>query len=238
LLILVVGLLALAAPVVGWFAARQWAPAGSARQIVESAHGQQFGDGPSRDPSRVAGSVSPTVSAPVAGIPVAGGVTGRPVHPGSAGPVTTTPAPAGPKTPASTGPTARPNPGGVNLALAGTASASSTESNGLGAAKAFDGDPDTRWSSAFSDPQWLEVDLGTAYQISDISLSWQRSHATAYRVELSTDGTTWTTVYSTSDGQGGTVDIPVNRAPARYVRMYGTARSGRYGYSLFEMAVR
>src|SRR4051812_28444830 len=36
-----------------------------------------------------------------------------------------------------------------------SATASSVESNALGAANAIDGNPATRWSSAFSDPQWL-----------------------------------------------------------------------------------
>jgi len=57
-------------------------------------------------------------------------------------------------------------------------------------------------------------------------------------VEPCVDGQNWTTVYRTGAGPGGTVTIEVSKAAARYVRMYGTARSGQYGYSLFEMDVR
>src|SRR5512135_223465 len=39
--------------------------------------------------------------------------------------------------------------------------ASSTESAAFPAANATDGNTGTRWSSAFSDPQWLQVDLGS-----------------------------------------------------------------------------
>ena len=40
------------------------------------------------------------------------------------------------------------------------ATASSTENASFPASAAVDGNTGTRWSSAFSDPQWLEVDLG------------------------------------------------------------------------------
>ena len=40
------------------------------------------------------------------------------------------------------------------------ATASSSENAGMAAADAVDGNTGTRWSSAFSDPQWIQVDLG------------------------------------------------------------------------------
>src|SRR5262245_583656 len=43
----------------------------------------------------------------------------------------------------------------ADLVLAGTATASSVEATGLEAPKAVDGNMTTRWSSAFSDPQWI-----------------------------------------------------------------------------------
>jgi hypothetical protein len=42
-----------------------------------------------------------------------------------------------------------------NLALNSTVHASSEESGVLNASNAVDGDYNTRWSSAFSDPQWI-----------------------------------------------------------------------------------
>ena len=36
------------------------------------------------------------------------------------------------------------------------------------ASNAVDGDPGTRWSSAFSDPQWIAVDLGSAAEITQV----------------------------------------------------------------------
>ncbi|MEV6971538.1 discoidin domain-containing protein, partial [Hamadaea sp. NPDC051192] len=40
------------------------------------------------------------------------------------------------------------------------ATASSAENATFPASAAVDGNTGTRWSSAFSDPQWLQVDLG------------------------------------------------------------------------------
>src|ERR1700761_9490782 len=47
--------------------------------------------------------------------------------------------------------------------------ASSTENAGTPAADATDGNTGTRWSSAFSDPQWLQVDLGSSPTICGVT---------------------------------------------------------------------
>ena len=56
------------------------------------------------------------------------------------------------------------------------------------------------------------------------SLNWEAAYATAYQIQVSDDGTTWTTVYSTTTGTGGTQTLTVT-GTGRYVRMYGTARA-------------
>jgi hypothetical protein len=116
------------------------------------------------------------------------------------------------------------------------ATASSVESASYPAADAVDGNTATRWSSAFSDPQWLQVDLGATASISQVTLQWEAAYATAFQIQTSTDGTTWTTIYSTTTGTGGTQTLNVTGS-GRYVRMYGTARATQYGYSLWEFQV-
>jgi beta-glucosidase-like glycosyl hydrolase len=101
---------------------------------------------------------------------------------------------------------------------------------------AADGDPGTRWSSASSDPQWLEVDLGSPQNICGIGIEWEAAYATAFSIQVSNDNSTWTTVYSTTDGTGGNEAFPVS-VTARYVRMDGTARATQFGYSIFEFQV-
>ncbi|CAL9356916.1 discoidin domain-containing protein [Streptomyces sp. enrichment culture] len=114
--------------------------------------------------------------------------------------------------------------------------ASSQEHAGTPASAAVDGDTGTRWSSAFSDPQWIRVDLGTTATISQIELRWEAAYAKAYRIETSRNGTDWTTVHSTASGTGGTETLNVS-GTARHVRMLGTARATGYGYSLWEFKV-
>jgi F5/8 type C domain/Ricin-type beta-trefoil lectin domain len=126
--------------------------------------------------------------------------------------------------------------GTTNLALNKTATASSTENAGFPAANAVDGNLGTRWSSAFSDPQWLEVDLGSSQAICQVTLNWENAYATAFQIQTSPDGTNWTTIYSTTSGTGGTQTLNVS-GTGRYIRMYGTARATQYGYSLWEFQV-
>ncbi len=104
------------------------------------------------------------------------------------------------------------------------------------AAAAVDGNAASRWSSAFSDPQWLRVDLGASVAIDRVVLNWERAYATAFQIQVSTDGTTWTPVYGTTTSTGGTQTLTIS-GQGRYVRMYGTARATQYGYSLREFQV-
>jgi hypothetical protein len=131
-----------------------------------------------------------------------------------------------------TGPTC----GSDNAALNRPASASSSEGAGTAASAAFDGNTGTRWSSQFSDPQWIQVDLGSTASICQVVLNWEAAYATAFQIQVSGDAATWTTVYSTATGPGGVQTLSVSGS-GRYVRMYGTARATGYGYSLWEFAV-
>src|SRR5207253_11027920 len=63
-----------------------------------------------------------------------------------------------------------PQPGATaadtNIAVGSEATASSVENAGTPASAAVDGDQSTRWSSGWSDPQWLLLDLGANAAIS------------------------------------------------------------------------
>ncbi|MDG4788137.1 discoidin domain-containing protein [Micromonospora sp. WMMD1102] len=116
------------------------------------------------------------------------------------------------------------------------ATASSTEGGAFTASAAVDGNTGTRWSSAFSDPQWLQVDLGASATISQVVLRWEAAHGRAFQIQVSENGSSWNSVYSTTTGTGGTQTLNVS-GTGRYVRMYGTARGTGYGYSLWEFEV-
>jgi beta-glucanase (GH16 family) len=125
---------------------------------------------------------------------------------------------------------------GTLLSQGKTATASSTENAGTPASAAVDGNTGTRWSSAAADPQWLQVDLGATATVSQVVLNWETAYATAYQVQTSGNGSTWTTAYSTTTGPGGTQTLTVNGS-GRYVRLYTTQRATQWGVSLWEFQV-
>lgn len=128
----------------------------------------------------------------------------------------------------------------ANLALSRPASASSTESGlfySLPARNAVDGNPDTRWGSRWSDPQSITVDLGSAQQVGRVMLRWEAAYGRAYRIEVSSDGSSWREVFATTAGNGGEDNVSFGATTARFVRMTGTQRATGYGYSLWELEV-
>src|ERR1700709_684427 len=59
---------------------------------------------------------------------------------------------------------------GTLLSQGKTATASSTENAASPASNAVDGNTGTRWSSAFSDPQWLQVDPRSQQTICPVTI--------------------------------------------------------------------
>jgi len=118
------------------------------------------------------------------------------------------------------------------------ATASSLETSSFPASAAVDGSSTTRWASQEGiDPQWITVDLGEGATVSRVLLNWEAAYASTYTVQISADGTNWTTLKDETAGDGGTDDITGLSGTGRYLRVYGTARGTSYGYSLWELQV-
>ncbi|GGN20240.1 hypothetical protein FHR83_001978 [Actinoplanes campanulatus] len=116
------------------------------------------------------------------------------------------------------------------------ATASSVENATFPASAAVDGNTGTRWSSTFADPQWLQVDLGSTQSISQVVLNWEAAYASAFTIQTSANGSTWTNISPVTVGQNGLQTLNVTGS-GRYVRMNGTTRATPYGYSLWEFQV-
>jgi hyaluronate lyase len=128
-------------------------------------------------------------------------------------------------------------PNTVNLALNKTVTTSSVQSSYTGA-KAVDGSATTRWSSQAADPQSIYVDLGSSQLVSKVKLTWEAAYAKSYSIEVSNDATVWTSVYSTTAGDGALDDISFTPVNARYVKMNGTQRyNTNWPYSLWEFEI-
>jgi beta-glucosidase-like glycosyl hydrolase len=127
--------------------------------------------------------------------------------------------------------------GTQDLALDQPTTASSTYSaTGNLASAATDGNPGSRWESAYTDPQWLEVDLGSQTQICSASLLWETAYASAFQIQVSTDNANWNTVYSTTTATGGSESFTFS-ATGRYIRVYATKRATQWGDSILEFDV-
>lgn len=120
----------------------------------------------------------------------------------------------------------------------------------------------SRWSSDWSADRHVGVDLGGAAVIDQVDLYWESAFAVDYKVQVSDDLESWTTVHEPSAAEvearradvgtpGQSVglrdtialDEPVT---ARYVRVQGVERRSfhnpaphlaQFGYSLYEMEV-
>lgn len=102
----------------------------------------------------------------------------------------------------------------------------------------IDNDLSTRWS-ADGDGEWIQFDFGSTVQVQQISIAFylgdQRS--SSFDLEVSNDGSTWTTVGS-FEGSGTTLDPEwfVIGQDARYVRYVGHGNSSNTWNSLNEVA--
>jgi hypothetical protein len=133
-----------------------------------------------------------------------------------------------------------PTPPGTNVARGATTTASSYQAVGDGApylpSLATDGNTTTRWASDWTDPQWVQVDLGRSTTFNHVQLVWEAAYGKSYEIQVSDDGSNWRAVYSTTSGDGGVDDIQVT-GTGRYVRMTGSQRGTGWGYSLYEFGV-
>jgi glucose/arabinose dehydrogenase len=117
------------------------------------------------------------------------------------------------------------------------ASASSTEGPGFEPGNAVDGDSGTRWSSAYADGQWWQVDLGSARQVDTVELDWEPAYASRYEVQTSLDGVNFSTAATATLLGPGTHRETFAARSARYVRVLALERATIYGVSFFEARV-
>ncbi len=130
--------------------------------------------------------------------------------------------------------------GCTSVVLTPTAATSSSSENvDTGPAMAIDGNVGTRWSSQFTDAQWITLDLGARKKVNRIYIDWEAANARDYRIEVSDNGTSWTTLATRTMMAAGNHridDFAVDGA-GRYVRMQGVVRNTTWGYSIWEMRV-
>lgn len=128
----------------------------------------------------------------------------------------------------------------ADLALHRPTTASSSEVPSLGPENATDGDPASRWASAYRDGEWIQVDLGQVQTIRRVLLDWETASGKDYDIQVSDDGTNWKTAAAVRDKPAGARVDDLTFAPVsgRYIRMQGIRRTSSFGYSLRRLEVR
>ena len=110
-----------------------------------------------------------------------------------------------------------------NLSKGAIVKADGHETDDFTEAKAIDGDDTTRWASPVAlGEHWISLDYGKEISIQSFKIHWERTNATKYRLEKSSDGTNWERVVSfekkpDSYQQIINLDEPIN---TQHVRLF------------------
>ena len=121
-----------------------------------------------------------------------------------------------------------------DLALMKPATASSIETESTNALAAVDGNGSTRWSSAFANNEWWQVDLQHQVQPTSVRMVWEAAYARKFNVQISSDGVNWQLLYENNAFTGGTINIPNPESlSGRYLRVNCIERATQYGSSFY-----
>ena len=120
-------------------------------------------------------------------------------------------------------------------------SASNTEGTYV-AANAFDGNPETRWSTQAYEYQILQVDFNTLATVSRAYVSWEHAYATNFSIEYArtqadVDANNWSP-FATYDNNQAFYNEVAGTATARFFRILArksTLANG--GFSIYEFAL-
>lgn len=123
---------------------------------------------------------------------------------------------------------------GSDLALMKPTTASGMETSATSSDMAVDGNTTTRWSSAFQDNQWWQVDLQHQIMPSSISIVWEAAYAKQFNLQISADNKNWFPFYTNTSFTGGTSTIPNGSSlSGRYLKVNCVQRATTYGSSFF-----
>ena len=130
-----------------------------------------------------------------------------------------------------------PTSAGANLAAGRPATASSTRGSAFVAAMAVDGNQATRWSAAWRDGEWWQVDLGSPTKVASVTIDWEDAYASRYLILTSLDGSTFSTAADVTGSGPGPKTTSFTTRDARYVRIVAVTRATQRGTSFYEVQV-
>lgn len=99
-----------------------------------------------------------------------------------------------------------------------------------------DGDLFTRWSSNYTDNQWICFDFGAPKVLNKIIIFWEQAFAPDYDILVSLDKQKWQILLSLKDQDGKIDEMEFSDAKARYVKILGVKRfNPDWGISIWEV---
>jgi len=123
---------------------------------------------------------------------------------------------------------------GSDLAILKPTSCSGVETSTTTSDMAVDGNSGTRWSSAFMDNQWWQVDLQHQIVPGTIGIDWEAAYARQFNLQISADNISWFPLYANTAFSGGTSTIlNSNSTSGRYVKVNCIQRATAYGSSFY-----
>ncbi|MGW7253558.1 discoidin domain-containing protein [Streptomyces sp. NPDC054834] len=135
----------------------------------------------------------------------------------------------------------------TDLARGKQATASSVDDPADQPGNATDGDAGTRWSSAYEDDQWIQVDLGSPVAFDRVVITWEQAYAKTYTVQISDDGENWTDSASVDNsavplpfrtgGAASLQSVDFGARTARYLRVMCRTRATSWGSSMWSLSV-
>ena len=127
----------------------------------------------------------------------------------------------------------------ADIAGGKTAIACHSESAALTPAMALDGKSSTRFAAGggCAHDTWYILDLGDNFDLSRVRINWEAAHPSAYVLEISKDGQTYTELKTVTDAPAGWVETPVS-GTGRFLRIREVTRAlAPYGFSMWDLEV-
>ncbi len=127
----------------------------------------------------------------------------------------------------------------VNIAQGKRAIACHNESASLTPNYALDGNTNSRFAAGGGCPDkaWYVLDLGATYDVSRIRINWEAAHPSAYTIEISNDGQTFTKIKDETAADAGWKETAIS-GRGRFIRIQEVTRAlAPYGMSMWELEV-
>ncbi len=127
----------------------------------------------------------------------------------------------------------------TNIAQGKKAIACHSESASLTPNYALDGNGSSRFAAGGGCPDkaWYVLDLGATYDLSRIRINWEAAHPSAYTIEISNDGQTFTKLKDETAAEAGWKETAVS-GRGRFIRIQEVTRAlASYGMSMWELEV-